>query len=52
MKTCLQNDRERKMGKLNDKMENIQDGSFCIGFSMISPWFQEKRKQVVLLINQ
>ena len=42
--TCLRNDREGKMGKVNDKMENIQDGSFCVGFSMISPWFQKKRK--------
>ena len=34
MKTCLRNGREGKLGKINDKMENITSGWFFLR------WFQ------------
>ena len=41
MKTCLRNGRERKMGKINDKMENITLEWFFLS------WFQHDTSMVL-----
>ena len=41
MKTCLRNGRERKMGKINDKMDNITSGWFFLS------WFQHDISKVL-----
>ena len=41
MKTCLRNGRERKMGKINDKMDNIALGWFFLS------WFQHDISKVL-----